>query len=108
MALSVLTGMIDVGAGFQAQELVTLALLVAGFVPVIIAARQYGTRWFFVGYTMLVLAGFATVLETAVLPSLLNLVEHGSVLLAAVFFLFTAYWSHLKSEGHPRDWRDML
>lgn len=103
-----ITGLIDVGMGVQTHEVVTLVLLLGGAVPVILAARRFGARWFFVGYAALVGGSIATVVETMAYGPVLNMVEHLLTLFAAMFFLFTAYWSYAKVAGHPRDWRDML
>lgn len=103
-----ITGLIDVGMGVQTHEVVTLVLLVVGAIPVILAARRFGARWFFVGYAALVGGGIATVVETMAYGAVLNIVEHLFTLSAALFFLFSAYWSHGKVAGHPRDWRDVL
>lgn len=103
-----ITGMVDVGSRVQSYEVAALLLLVAGAVPVIMALRRYGARWFFLGYASIVGSGVATVLETMVASQVMNGVEHVLNLAAAFLFLFSAYWSRERAAGHPRDWRDVL
>jgi hypothetical protein len=80
--------------GVETEELFVLALVLAGYVPVVRAyARRRRARWFFLGYTALLVGRAATIAEDFVGSGLWVVAEHGvGVALAGVCFLlhFTA------------------
>lgn len=76
---------------FGTLEVVGLLVAVIGLVPVLSQYREE-TRWFTMGYVLLVIGMIATNLEAVVLGDVLNLVEHGiGIGLAGLTFFLAAY-----------------
>ncbi|ELZ43449.1 hypothetical protein C464_17022 [Halorubrum coriense DSM 10284] len=76
---------------FAVLELVGLTVSLLGLFPVLRQHRS-DTKWFTVGYLLLVIGMFATNLEAVVFPVLLNFTEHVvGIGLAGLVFLFAAY-----------------
>jgi len=71
--------------------LVTVALV--GCVPVAVQYRKR-SRWFAVGYAMLVVAAVSTNVEGLVLPTVFNYAEHGIGLMGAGIAFFAAAYIH--------------
>ncbi|WP_134668449.1 hypothetical protein [Halorussus marinus] len=75
----------------QPLEVVGLIVSVIGLVPVVLQYRDE-SKWFTVGYLLLVVGMVATNLEAIVLGTVLDLVEHGvGVGAAGIAFLWAAY-----------------
>lgn len=76
---------------FTVLELVGLSVALLGTYPVLRQHRA-DTKWFTVGYLLLVVGMLATNLEAVVLPVILNFTEHVvGIGLAGLVFLFAAY-----------------
>ncbi|MYL18130.1 hypothetical protein GLW30_13595 [Halorubrum terrestre] len=76
---------------FSVLELVGLTVSLLGLFPVLRQHRP-DTKWFTVGYLLLVAGMVATNLEAVVLPMVLNFTEHVvGIGLAGLVFLFAAY-----------------
>ena len=67
--------MATVFGAIDAQTFVVLVIAAIGLVPVVLYRRKTPTV-FLTAYAFLVIAAFATTLENAVFPDVLNLVEH--------------------------------
>ncbi|MFB6141159.1 MAG: hypothetical protein ABEJ26_12080 [Halosimplex sp.] len=77
---------------------VTIAVVaVLGLVPVAVQYRE-ASKWFAVGYGLLVVAALATNLEDVVLGGLLNGVEHAVGLMGAGIAFFLAAYVHRRRE----------
>jgi hypothetical protein len=92
-----------VGIGpFGTLEVVGLLVAVIGLIPVLSQYREE-TRWFTVGYVLLVVGMVATNLEAVVLGDVLNFVEHGvGIGVAGLTFFLAAYLrreNRIKTEG---------
>jgi|GEM_PF-6834078 len=86
----------------ETEELFILALVLAGYVPVIRAyVRQQRALWLFVGYTALLVGRAATILEDFYASGLWVVAEHGvGVALAGVCFL--AHFTVTARRGRDR------
>ncbi|WP_049930101.1 hypothetical protein [Halosimplex carlsbadense] len=76
------------------------AVAIVGIVPVAIQYRER-SRWFAVGYGMLVVAALATNLEDLFLGGLLNATEHAVGLMGAGIAFLVAAYVHRKREIEP-------
>lgn len=73
---------------------ITVAMAVIGVLGIVPVAIQYRkrSRWFAVGYGMLVIAALATNIEDLLLGGLMNGIEHAVGLMGAgIAFLLAAY-----------------
>lgn len=78
-------------AALDPKELVLVVIALGGLIPVAIQYRTQ-SRWFTLGYVLLVVAAVSTNLEALLLGDLLNVVEHGAGLMgAALAFGVAAY-----------------
>ncbi len=89
----------------DSKELVPLAVLILGFVPILASAwRGQVVKWTTTAYTALLIGGVATVAEHLTAPTVLNYVEHGvGVGLAGVLFAVTAYINREKTRRIQQD-----
>ncbi|WP_459193747.1 hypothetical protein [Halosimplex sp. J119] len=70
---------------------------VIGVAPVVIQYRDR-SKWFAVGYAMLVVAALATNVEDLLLGGLMNGIEHGVGLMGAGIAFFVAAYAHRQRE----------
>ncbi|NHN60819.1 MULTISPECIES: hypothetical protein [Halorussus] len=83
--------MVNELAALDPKELILVLIALMGAVPVAIQYRDQ-SRWFALGYAMLVIGAISTNLESFVLGEVLNGVEHGVGLMgAALAFAGAAY-----------------
>ena len=74
----------------QVNELINLLLTLSGTLLFFAFSRGYQLppfRWFYTGFFMVLLSDLFTVLEGLLWFDLFNILEHGSMLLAGLFFL---------------------
>lgn len=72
-------------------ELIGLIVSVIGLVPVL-SQHKRETKWFTVGYIVLVVGMFATTVEDVLLPVVLNFTEHVvGIGVAGLVFFYAAY-----------------
>lgn len=73
------------------KELVLVVIALGGLVPVAMHYREE-SKWFAVGYLLLVVGAVATNVEALFLEELFNAVEHGvGILASGIAFLVAAY-----------------
>lgn len=86
-----MTTMAGVLTSFDPLEVAVCVIALIGLVPVLTQYREE-TKYFALGYVLLVISAVATNLEAVVLPDVLNVVEHGAGIAGAgVVFLVAAY-----------------
>lgn len=68
-------------------------LLLLGLIPMTLPFHRYRNQWFYGAYTTFFVAAVATNAEAFTRPALLNLLEHGALMLASFLFWMTAYRS---------------
>ncbi len=74
----------------QANEIINLLLTLAGTVLFVIFSRGYTRppfRYLYTGFILVLLSSLFTVLEGLFWFDLFNFLEHGTLMLAAFFFL---------------------
>ncbi|QLH79885.1 hypothetical protein HZS55_01465 [Halosimplex rubrum] len=88
---------------FATLSPLTVAVAVVGLVGIVPVAIQYRerSRWFAVGYGLLVVAALATNLEDLFLGDLLNATEHAVGLMGAGIAFLVAAYVHRKREIEP-------
>ena len=79
---------------------ITVAMAIIGVIGIVPVAIQYRarSRWFAVGYVLLVVAALATNVEDLLLGGLMNGVEHGVGLMGAGIAFFVAAYVHRRRE----------
>lgn len=83
--------MVNELAALDPKELVLVLIALMGAVPVAIQYRDQ-SKWFALGYAMLIVGAISTNLEAVVLGDLLNVAEHGVGLMgSALAFAAAAY-----------------
>ncbi len=94
----------------EPTELIALIIVLAGYIPVIIAFKRRGhVKWLFAAYTALLIGVVATVLEGFIYPVALNYVEHGiGIGLAGVLFFYCAYANREKVSAVEEETREKL
>lgn len=75
---------------FQLYELVLAVLLIISLVPVLLQYRRYRCKWLLGTYVAFTAASIATVAESFVFGTILNMVEHLAYMTAGILFLLTA------------------
>jgi len=75
------------------MEIALVTVAVVGCIPVAIQYRKR-SRWFAVGYAMLVAAAVSTNVESLILPDVFNYAEHGIGLMGAGLAFFAAAYVH--------------
>ena len=84
------------------KELVLVVIAVLGLAPVLVSYREQ-SRWFAVGYGLLVVGAVATNVEALVFGDLLNVVEHGVGLMGAGITFFVAAYLRRRAVVGERD-----
>ncbi len=78
-------------AAFGPLEVAVCIVALVGLIPVLTQYREK-TRFFALGYVLLVISALATNLEAVVFPDALNVVEHGAGIAGAgIAFVVAAY-----------------
>jgi len=85
--------MLDAFSALSPMEIALATVALVGIVPVVVQYRER-SKWFALGYGMLVAAALATNLEGLFLGDLLNFVEHGVGLMGAGLAFFAAAYVH--------------
>ena len=86
------------------KELVLVVIAVLGLVPVLVSYREQ-SKWFAVGYGLLVVGAVATNVEALAFGDLLDVVEHGVGLMGAGITFFVAAYLRRQAviEGEADD-----
>lgn len=96
---------------FELYEVLLMALLLVGLIPVTLQYLAHRNRWFYSAYVAFCIGSVATVLEHVMLPDLLNLVEHTvGIMLSGLLFWLTAMYSaeDVIDDRDEESWREVL
>lgn len=83
---------------FGVLEFGALVVSLIGLLPVI-ALQKESTKWFTLGYALLVVGMFATNVENVILPVTLNFTEHVIGVGVAGVVMFVAAYNRTKSSS---------
>jgi len=89
--------MFETLSALSPMEIAVATVALVGIVPVVVQYRER-SRWFALGYGMLVVAALSTNVESLFLGDVFNLAEHGVGLMGAGLAFFAAAYVHRKRE----------
>jgi len=89
--------MLEAFNALDPMEIAVATVALCGIVPVVVQYRER-SKWFALGYGMLVVAALSTNLEGLLLGTVFNLAEHGIGLMGAGLAFFAAAYVHRKRE----------
>jgi len=89
--------MLEALSALSPMEIAVATVALVGIVPVVVQYRER-SRWFALGYGMLVVAALSTNIESLFLGDVFNFAEHGVGLMGAGLAFFAAAYVHRKRE----------